>query len=268
MFTIRYFIISFSFIADLVQHDQIKTEFLKQSHGLPLLLRCATESRFDPTKVQLSALEIIMSLSFNDEIAAWLRQNQFFIQHLQTLTSNSNMPYLQKAADGILWELFSKYGKTEQEFQYDIMISYSHKDREICHQIHKALTANKFRVWLDQEEMHGAMMQVMADAVENSRCILICMSEAYYSSPYCQSEAQYAYEKRRVLIPVKVQSGYKPDGWLAFLISGRIYVDFHKRGFDTAFTKIVSEIQRSQAKTKDFSTKLLRSTTLDTYMMR
>ncbi|CAF2481889.1 unnamed protein product [Rotaria sp. Silwood2] len=126
------------------------------------------------------------------------------------------------------------------------MISYSHKDKDICRRIYKALIANKFRVWIDLEEMHGAMMQVMADAVKNSRCILICMSESYFLSPYCQSEAQYAFEKRRFLIPLRVQSGYKADGWLAFLTSCRIYVDFTKMDFDTAYAKVASEILRSQ----------------------
>ncbi|CAF5021816.1 unnamed protein product, partial [Rotaria sp. Silwood1] len=146
---------------------------MKQVEGLPLLIRCATESHFDPPKVQLSALNIIMSLTFNEEIAACLRQNNAFVQHLEKLTSPSNAPYLRKAADGILWQLFSKYGNSESEFKYDVMISYSHKDKDICHRIFQALIANKFRVWIDHEEMHGAMMQVMADAIKHSRCILI-----------------------------------------------------------------------------------------------
>ncbi|CAF3480392.1 unnamed protein product [Rotaria sp. Silwood1] len=220
---------------------------MKQVDGLPLLIRCATESHFDPAKVQLNALDIIMSLAFNEEIGTCLRQNNTFVQHLRTLTSTSNTPYLQKAADGILWQLFSKYGNSEREFQYDIMISYSHKDKDICHRIYKVLIANKFRVWIDLEEMHGAMMQVMADAIKHSRCILICMSESYFMSPYCQSEAQFAFEKRRILIPLRVQSGYKADGWLAFLTSGRIYVDFTKMDFDTAYAKVASEVLRSQA---------------------
>ncbi|CAF2131416.1 unnamed protein product, partial [Rotaria magnacalcarata] len=144
------------------------------------------------------------------------------------------------------------------------MISYSHKGNDICHRIYKTLTARDFRVWIDLEGMHGAVMQVMANAVKQSRCILICMSESYYLSPYCQSEAQFAFEKQRVLIPIKVQSGYKPDGWLAFLTSGRIYVDFMKTDFNAAFDKVVSEIASSRADEKDSSLILLRSNKSET----
>ncbi|CAF4582259.1 unnamed protein product, partial [Rotaria magnacalcarata] len=230
---------------------------------LPLLIQCATEPRFDPIKVQVSALEILLSLTFKNEAGTLLLQNNTFIQHLRTLVSNSDTPYLQKAADGILWQLFSKH-ETKHQFEYDVMISYSHKDNDICHRIYKTLTARDFRVWIDLEGMHGAVMQVMANAVKQSRCILICMSESYYLSPYSQSEAQFAFEKQRVLIPIKVQSGYKPDGWLAFLTSGRIYVDFMKTDFNAAFDKVVSEIASSRADEKDSSLILLRSNKSET----
>jgi hypothetical protein len=191
-----------------------------------------------------------MSLTFNDEVKACLRQNTNFVHHMQTLASTSSTPYLQKAANGILWRLSSKYEQTEREFQYDIMISYSHKDKEMCHRVQKVLIANNFRVWIDLEEMHGIMMQAIANAIKKSRCVLICMSDNYCLSPYCQAEAQYAFEKRRELIPLRVQSGYRADGWLAFLTAGRMHIDFVKMNFDTACVQLVSEINQNQVHEK------------------
>jgi TIR domain len=252
---------SSSFNLDLIQHDQIKVEFVRQVEGLPLLILCATQSRFDPLKVQTFALEILLVLSIDGEAKALLQQNTTFIQDLKTMISTSDTPAQRKAADGILWQLFLKHQKAEYQFQYDVMISYSHKDKDVCHRIHKALTDSKFRVWIDLEGMHGAMMQVMADAVKRSRCILICMSESYYLSPYCQAEAQYGFDKQRVLIPIKVQSGYKPDGWLEFVTACRMYVDFTKTDFDTAYTKVVSEITQSEAVEKESSSMASRTPT-------
>ena len=200
---------------DLIQHDKIRAEFVRQVDGPQLLIRLATQSQYHTTKIQLGALEILMGLAFNDEARESLLQNNSFIEYLQTLVSSTDITSLKKAADGLLWQLFSKH-KTETQFQYDIMISYSHKDSEISHRIYKNLIADGFHVWIDLEEMHGSMMQRMADAIEQSRCILICMSENYFLSSYCQLEAQYAFQKQRVLIPIKVQAGYKPDAWLAF----------------------------------------------------
>ena len=50
-----------------MQHDRIKEEFVKQTDGTSLLFRCANEPQFDGTKIQLRALEILMSLTFNNE---------------------------------------------------------------------------------------------------------------------------------------------------------------------------------------------------------
>jgi hypothetical protein len=117
------------FFVDLIQHDQIKAEFVRQCEGLALLIECARESEFDVAKVQLYALEIIMSLTFNDEANNYIKQNDNFIQYIQTLVSTTtNRPALKKVADGILWRLFPKGKKAKTEYLYDIMILYSHKD--------------------------------------------------------------------------------------------------------------------------------------------
>ena len=54
----------------------------------------------------------------------------------------------------------------------------------------------------------------MAEAVENSAAVLVCMSAKYKDSPYCRMEAGYAYKLNKPLIPIRVQPKYEPDGWL------------------------------------------------------
>jgi hypothetical protein len=240
---------------------------VKQVDGLSLLIQCATESRFDPLKVQLCAIEILMFLTFNNEVRIYLTQNDNFVQYLRSLTSHST-PSLQKAADGILWRLFPKDKEADDDFQYDVMISYSHKDKELCHRIHHALVANNFRVWIDLERMRGILMQAMADAIEQSRYVVICMSDNYFLSPYCQAEAQYAFEKQRGLIPLKVQSGYRADGWLAFLTSGRMHVDFTKVTFDIAYTQLMQQINQIHVDGKRLSVLSLESHILESSTVR
>ena len=204
----------------------------------------------------MRSLKILMSLTFNNKAEALLMKNATFIQHLRTLAASEKSPELQKIAHGILWRLSPKQERTAtSEFQYDIMISYSHRDKDLCHGIYKALVADNFRVWIDLERMHGIMMQAMAEAIEQSRCILICMSDSYCVSPYCQAEAQYAFEKRRVLIPLRVQSGYRPQGWLAFTISGRMYVDFIKLNFEAAYAQLMSQFRQNQIDVKEATPK-------------
>ena len=44
------------------------------------------------------------------------------------------------------------------------------------------------------------------------------MSDAYKQSVYCQSEAHYAFERGRRLIPLIMKPNYKPDGWLGIIV--------------------------------------------------
>ncbi len=41
-----------------------------------------------------------------------------------------------------------------------------------------------------------------------------------------------------------MKANYRPDGWLGILVSGKIYVDFTKVDFDTAYQRLINEINR------------------------
>ncbi|CAF4020115.1 unnamed protein product [Rotaria sp. Silwood1] len=235
-------------LKNFVQHDQVKTELIKQQ-ALTILIKCIVEPRFDPIKVQLIVLEILLALSFNNDASVILRQNQNFITHIRNLSSktNSNQTDLQRAAEGLLWKLEKEVEAVAKStnvnlYKYDIMISYSHKDQDVCLQIHDRLVKDGYNVWLDRDCLRGPTMIGIANAIENSEHVLICMSNTYKQSVYCQSEAHYAYERECRLIPILIESNYKPDGWLGIIVSGKIYVEFGKIDFHLAYNKLKNEI--------------------------
>ena len=153
----------------------------------------------------------------------------------------------------------------ERTFPYDIMISYCHADKELTYKIHRFLLDVGFKVWIDLDNMYGPgnsismtsidhfpldvlAMNAMAEAVESSEFVIMCMSDSYKQSTYCQAEAEYAFKCKRRLIPLIMRPGYRPDGWLGFMIGSRIYVDFGRFDFKTACEKLITEIslQRKQ----------------------
>jgi hypothetical protein len=91
-------------------------------------------------------------------------------------------------------------------------------------------------------------MSAMADAVENSEFVIMCMSDSYKRSTYCQAEAEYAFKCKRRLVPLVMRQRYKPDGWLGFMIGSRTYIDFGRYDFNIACEKLLTEIslQRTQ----------------------
>ncbi len=243
---IREFTCLIFFIIGLVQHDQIKAEIVKQQ-GLPLLIRCATEPELikqaEGTQV---SLEILLALTFNTEAFNYIKNNIPFLDELKKLLASTE-DNGKRVAEGIFWKLEQEKKPIEVTLdpssdQYDIMISYCHRNKDLCHAIYDRLTKDGFRVWLDRENMYGSPMDAMAHAIENSQYVLVCMSEAYKQSPCCQLEANYAFQRRCPLIPLVVTPRYKPDGWLGIITSGKIYIDIPKLSIDAAYVALKKEI--------------------------
>lgn len=55
-----------------------------------------------------------------------------------------------------------------------IMISYNKESRELCMQIKAVLEKEGHKIWIDVEDIHGSSLESMANAIENSKCVLIC----------------------------------------------------------------------------------------------
>jgi len=212
-------------------------------------------------------LEIIWSLIFNNEINKILfEEYDHFVMYLKTVLINSNEPGIQAAAKGILWKLenesiikkqiLDKSRNKISDEKYDIMISYSHSNKDLCHQVYQSLIKSNYRVWLDFENMYGSTLQSMAQAIESSNMILICMSNPYKQSAYCRSEAEYAYTRQRHIIPLVMEKKYRPDGWLGFICASKMYVDFTKTDFEQAFQKLISQIQFHQRQIPSTSSSL------------
>jgi hypothetical protein len=193
------------------------------------------------------AFDIIWALSFNQDIQQQLRSNAPFMSQLAHVGRESDDEQMRKIMHGILWNLEIHHedhptSDIDDKKTFDIMISYSHKEKEICKQIYEELTKAGYRVWIDFDQIHGNVMDAMAEAIERSHTIIICMSEEYRKSNYCRAEAQFAFQRQRKIVPVLLQQHYKPDGWLLFLIGQLLYVDFIKHKFDRAIDMLLKEI--------------------------
>nr|CAF4123563.1 unnamed protein product [Adineta steineri] len=254
-------------LKSLVQHDQIKAEIVKQQ-GLPLLIRCATEPELikQAEGTQLS-LEILLALTFNTEAFNYIKNNSLFLEELKKVRMSTDDDG-KRFAEGIFWKLEEEKKPIQvipspSHDQYDIMISYCHRNKDLCHDIYDRLVNDGFRVWLDRENMFGSPMDAMAHAIENSQYVLVCMSDAYKQSPCCQLEANYAFQRKCPMIPLVVTPRYRPDGWLGIITSGKIYIDIPKLTMDTAYVNLKNEIdayRKQKKQTKEPSSQKIIST--------
>ena len=68
-----------------------------------------------------------------------------------------------------------------------IMISYNRNSRDLCLKIKTELENAGHSVWIDIESIHGSSLESMANAIEESKCVLICMTENYKQSVNCRA---------------------------------------------------------------------------------
>jgi hypothetical protein len=118
------------------------------------------------------------------------------------------------------------------------------------------------KVWIDINDIHGSSMDSMAKAVEESYCVLICVTEKYRQSPNCQAEAQYAFKLRKPIIPLILEAGFEDSrGWLGILIGDKIFINFAKKKYDECLARLKSEVQTYL---KQKATSLVETTSTDT----
>ncbi|PAA90010.1 hypothetical protein BOX15_Mlig002835g1, partial [Macrostomum lignano] len=129
---------------------------------------------------------------------------------------------------------------------FHVMISYQHESKETVARIRDQLKQHRIKVWIDYEQMKdGSTLEAMAEAVENSSIVLMCMSRKYKDSNNCRLEAEYAHRNSKKLIPLLMERGYKPTGWLGIILGAGLYHDFSgKYPFEAKFPELVAAVQK------------------------
>jgi hypothetical protein len=109
--------------------------------------------------------------------------------------------------------------------QRQIMISYNWGSKETVLKINSALVQSKYKVWIDVEQMAGNIADKMAEAVEGSDAVLMCISSKYKESANCRQEAEYALECNKPLVILMMEKDYKANGWLGLIVGRKLWVD-------------------------------------------
>lgn len=200
------------------------------------------------------AIKLLSQLAFNNEINDLLNKEVELIKSIEKLKTKSNFDFkkLKKACIDFLWILSHNNKPKEESVEKKpsdnkdshIMISYNTGSRELCLKIKSELEKLNYKVWIDVNEIHGSSLDSMAEAVENSMCVLMCVTEKYRMSVNCQAEAQYSFRLNKKIIPLIMQQGYQNvTGWLGIIIGDKIFVDFVKYDFSEAMERLVKQIK-------------------------
>jgi hypothetical protein len=172
-------------------------------------------------------LRLLWQLCFDRQIAQDVKQDIEFYEFLKSI-ENTDSKSLKKNVSGILWQIENssnqsstkefiaikqkrivniKTGPTATQALDNslnkngkhIMISYNRDSRDLCLKIKSDLEKLNYKVWIDVEDIHGSSLESMSNAIEQSVCVLMCMTEKYKQSVNCRAEAEYAFQLSMVL---------------------------------------------------------------------
>ncbi|XP_070535398.1 uncharacterized protein [Ptychodera flava] len=234
----------------LANNDKNKPKIM-EAGTVPLL---ATLMKDGDEKEQLYAVKTIWNLAFDETCRENIKGESGVIEIIEGLKTH-NSQEIQKAANGALWVLegqqklrdtSEKQGDVSEageECQH-VMISYQWDVQNLMIKVKGHLEKNGYRVWMDLEQMGGSTLQAMADAVENSAVVLMCVSQKYRDSPNCRVEAEYAFQLRKDVVPLMVEDKYKPTGWLGAIVGTKFYVHFARKNanFEVCMKQLVREL--------------------------
>lgn len=222
-------------------------KMIGQLGGIPLLVPML-KSPEDHEEERIAAVKALYMLSFDETNKEMIKGDDDTMTLLQNLQSSSNKE-LQQAASGVIWEI---EGKTEHARSSDseehVMISYQWDTQETMLRVKTELESQGFSVWMDVEQMEGSILETMARAVEKSSVFLLAVSQKYQNSPNCRSEAEYAYQRRKRMIPLMMEPGYSPDGWLGIILGSKLWMDFRNEP-TVGIKQLTKEISKGKAVT-------------------
>jgi hypothetical protein len=61
------------------------------------------------------------------------------------------------------------------------------------------------------------------------------------------SEAEYTFKHRKPFVPLRLQQGYNPDGWLGALVGNKLYFDFSQATkYEDSIKRLIKELSNYQ----------------------
>ncbi|KXJ21747.1 uncharacterized protein LOC110253730 [Exaiptasia diaphana] len=243
-------------LAQMAINDTNKKTIVN-NNALPIIKKMIEKALRDEETIE--AVELLWVLAFDEDNRDKMKKTDGLVDLLKTLKDSDN-DMITKAVSGALWEIEGKQGlDSSAEMKHSdkskhVMISYQWDVQKTLIQVRKRLMTAGYKVWMDLEQMGGSTLEAMARAVENSAVVLVCVSQKYKESSNCRSEAEYAFQLKKDIVPLMMENNYRPDGWLGMIMGSKLWIDFAQgqRKMDTSVRDLVKELgARGKAGSED-----------------
>lgn len=244
-------------IRRIAKNDGNKKSLVTQG-SLPVLVSLTNSGREDE---QIEAFGALWVLSFDKDNQKIMLKDDAVMEAFKKFRTSHNIK-INNACNGALWNMreklrtIKKYkelaNQTKEHKQNaalstsnrgHVMISYQWKNQKLIQKIRDRLQENGVKCWMDIDDMQGSTLYAMAKAVEDADIVLICYSRKYHESPNCRAEAEYAFQLRKLIIPLKMELNFDAREWLGLIIGTKLIFEFtDKYPFEEKMSGLLKEI--------------------------
>jgi hypothetical protein len=92
------------------------------------------------------------------------------------------------------------------EYIYDVFISYNWNSKSQVEILEKNLQKNGLIVWRDVNELTAKLLAgQIANAIDNSKSFICCITKKYCESYYCNLEFEYAIKAQKKMIILMIE---------------------------------------------------------------
>lgn len=110
--------------------------------------------------------------------------------------------------------------------KFDIFVSYAHEDKSFVEEVTCKLSSAGLSIWIDKEIHHGeSISSRIVKAIDKSKFVLFFSSQNSNASDYCIGEILVAVQKKKCVIPIKIDATDYCDDLIVHLIRLH-YVNF------------------------------------------
>jgi hypothetical protein len=133
------------------------------------------------------------------------------------------------------------------DFQYDVFLSHSLKDKPLVRAIAERLRTDGLRVWLDEWQIKpgDSIPAKIEEGLEHSRVLVLCMSAHTFGSDWATLESQTflfrdPLNKQRRFIPLRFD-----DATLTGSLAQFSYIDWRSRDIEQEYAKLLEACRSS-----------------------
>jgi hypothetical protein len=186
---------------------------------------------------RIFSLRLLVQLAFSESVRNDLNHDPD-LKEFYTTSKFIEDKGIQLLIENLKWVLNPKL--THGGFDHVMILTSSDEvSMSLCIALKEKIEFYGKKVWLRKNDSN---LSARLNAIENSSCILICVTEIFRQSLSCQIEAKHAVKANKKIIPLIVQYGFENvKGWLGAIIENKKFINF-ENNFEKSFLELKNQL--------------------------